>query len=151
MGKSSKPPVKSSLFEKLLRRRVQETYGHSIPSIEELIDGLRAKYPEYGRHKSQLFTRMVKQTLDSDINNSNHKDKWKTVRNGDELRSFNVEDDDDDDDIASPSSRSPASKKVKKIDSREERLLMMEAKHIAARRRIELQSESSELYIYNIV
>ncbi|KAK1411193.1 hypothetical protein QVD17_37739 [Tagetes erecta] len=113
MGKSSKPPVKSSLFEKLLRRRVQETYGHSIPSIEELIDGLRAKYPEYGRHKSQLFTRMVKQTLDSDINNNNHKDKWKTVRNGDELRSFNVEDDDDDDDdIASPSSRSPASKKL---------------------------------------
>ncbi|KAK9065388.1 hypothetical protein SSX86_016771 [Deinandra increscens subsp. villosa] len=138
MGKSGRTPVKSSLFEKLLRRRVHETYGKSTPPINELIDDLRAKYPEYGRHKSQLFTRMVKQTLDSDNNN---KGKRKSGRNDEDRRSFNI--DDDDDDITSPSPRSSASKKVKKIDSREQRLQMLETEHVS-RRRIEVQSESSE-------
>ncbi|KAI3731962.1 hypothetical protein L1987_63156 [Smallanthus sonchifolius] len=128
MGKAGKwPTVKSSLFQKLLRRRVHETYGNSPPSIDELIDSLRAKYPEYGRHKSQLFTRMVKQTLDSDYNN---RDNRKSSRN-------------DDDDIASSSSSSQASKRMKKTDSKEEKLQLLEMKHVA-RRRIELQSESSE-------
>ncbi|KAI3818638.1 hypothetical protein L1987_12453 [Smallanthus sonchifolius] len=127
MGKAGKPTVKSSLFEKLLRRRVQDTYGNSPPSIDELIDSLRGKYPEYGRHKPQLFTRMVKKTLDSDNRN---KDNRKSSRN-------------DDDDIASSSSPSQASKKRKKTDSKEEKLQLLEMKHVA-RRRIELQSESSE-------
>ncbi|KAL9997095.1 putative AAA+ ATPase domain, ATPase, AAA-type, core, NVL2, nucleolin binding protein [Helianthus debilis subsp. tardiflorus] len=135
MGKSSnKTPVKSSLFEKLLRRRVQETYGSSTPPIDDLIDSLRAKYPEYGRHKSQLFTRMVKQTLD--YNNTN-KDKRKSTRN----------DVEDDDYMTSPSPRSPVSKKVKKVDSREERLRLLETEHVA-RRRVESadsdESDSSE-------
>ncbi|KAJ0430218.1 putative AAA+ ATPase domain, ATPase, AAA-type, core, NVL2, nucleolin binding protein [Helianthus annuus] len=135
MGKSSnKTPVKSSLFEKLLRRRVQETYGSSTPPIDDLIDSLRAKYPEYGRHKSQLFTRMVKQTLD--YNNTN-KDKRKSTRN----------DVEDDDYMTSPSPRSPVSKKVKKVDSREERLQLLETEHVA-RRRVESadsdESDSSE-------
>ncbi|KAF5756764.1 putative AAA+ ATPase domain, ATPase, AAA-type, core, NVL2, nucleolin binding protein [Helianthus annuus] len=135
MGKSTnKTPVKSSLFEKLLRRRVQETYGSSTPPIDDLIDSLRAKYPEYGRHKSQLFTRMVKQTLD--YNNTN-KDKRKSTRNDVEY----------DDDMTSPSPRSPVSKKVKKVDSREERLQLLEIEHVA-RRRVESadsdESDSSE-------
>ncbi|KAI7752208.1 hypothetical protein M8C21_025449 [Ambrosia artemisiifolia] len=53
----------SLLFTKLLLRRVQETYGSSIPSINDVVDGLRAKYPEYCRHKPQLFTTLLKQTL----------------------------------------------------------------------------------------
>ncbi|KAF5780048.1 putative ATPase, AAA-type, core, P-loop containing nucleoside triphosphate hydrolase [Helianthus annuus] len=96
MGKACKK--QSSLFVKLLRRRVHETYGSfSNPSINELADVLRTKYPEYARHKPQLLTRMVKQTLDSDNNN-----KRKLSRNNDE----------DDDDITSVSS----CKKAKKID-----------------------------------
>ncbi|KAJ0515775.1 hypothetical protein HanHA89_Chr11g0406571 [Helianthus annuus] len=63
---------------------------------------LRTKYPEYARHKPQLLTRMVKQTLDSD----NNKGKRKLSRN----------DDEDEDDITSVSS----CKKAKKIDIREE-------------------------------
>ncbi|KAF5780058.1 putative AAA+ ATPase domain, ATPase, AAA-type, core, AAA ATPase, AAA+ lid domain-containing protein [Helianthus annuus] len=101
MGKACKK--QSSLFVKLLRRRVQESYGSfSNPSINELVDVLRTKYPEYARHKPQLLTRMVKQTLDSD----NNKGKRKLSRN----------DDEDEDDITSVSS----CKKAKKIDIREE-------------------------------
>ncbi|KAJ0683792.1 putative AAA+ ATPase domain, ATPase, AAA-type, core, AAA ATPase, AAA+ lid domain-containing protein [Helianthus annuus] len=101
MGKACKK--QSSLFVKLLRRRVHETYGSfSNPSINELVDVLRTKYPEYTRHKPQLLTRMVKQTLDSHNNNN----KRKLSRNNDE----------DDDDITSVSS----CKKAKKIDIREE-------------------------------
>ncbi|KAM0062756.1 putative AAA+ ATPase domain, ATPase, AAA-type, core, AAA ATPase, AAA+ lid domain-containing protein [Helianthus debilis subsp. tardiflorus] len=100
MGKACKK--QSSLFVKLLRRRVHETYGSfSNPSINELVDVLRARYPEYARHKPQLLTRMVKQTLDSHNNN-----KRKLSRNNDE----------DDDDITSVSS----CKKAKKIDIREQ-------------------------------
>ncbi|KAL8229680.1 hypothetical protein R6Q57_014580 [Mikania cordata] len=138
MGRASKTPVKSSLFEKLLRRRVHDTYGSSIPSITELIDDLRAKYPEYGRHKPQLFTRMVKQTLDSDKNSN--KNKRKSSSNNDDCQSFNF---DDDDVVASPSPRSSASKKVKKMDSREQRLQMLETEHVL-RRRNDLKLRSSE-------
>ncbi|KAJ0499929.1 hypothetical protein HanHA300_Chr11g0384101 [Helianthus annuus] len=99
MGKACKK--QSSLFVKLLRRRVQESYGSfSNPSINELVDVLRTKYPEYARHKPQLLTRMVKQTLDS------HNNKRKLSRNNDE----------DDDDITSVSS----CKKAKKIDGDED-------------------------------
>ncbi|XP_076941082.1 cell division control protein 48 homolog C-like [Bidens hawaiensis] len=127
MGKSgNKTPVKSSVFEKLLRRRLHETYGNSTPPITDLIDGLRSKYPEYGRHKPQLFTRMVKQTLDS-VNHNKSSDK----------KSFNFVDADVD--MTSP----PTSKKLKRVDSREERLLQLETAHVA-RRRVEAKSESEE-------
>ncbi|XP_076907555.1 cell division control protein 48 homolog C-like [Bidens hawaiensis] len=128
MGKSgNKTPVKSSLFEKLLRRRVHETYGSSTPSITDLIDGLRSKYPEYGRHKPQLFTRMVKKTLESvNYNNKSSNNK----------KSFSFDDDDD-------MTASPASKKMKRVDSREERLLQLETAHVA-QRRVEAKSESEE-------
>ncbi|CAH1416184.1 unnamed protein product [Lactuca virosa] len=134
--KGSRPPVKSSLFERVLRRRVQETYGNATPSVVELVDRLRANFPEYGRHKIQPFTRMVTQTLDS----NDSKGKQKSTRKNDDYNSkFNY---DDEDDSTSPSLRSPVSKKAKKIDSREQRLQMLETKHIA-QRRIKLQSESS--------
>ncbi|KAJ0732960.1 putative AAA+ ATPase domain, ATPase, AAA-type, core, AAA ATPase, AAA+ lid domain-containing protein [Helianthus annuus] len=84
MGKAGKNK-KSLMFEKILRHRVKETYGTSIPSINKLIDGLRAKYPEYGRYRHQLFTRMVKQTLD--VHNNNDKKR---------KLSANYEEDDDD-------------------------------------------------------
>ncbi|MFS7983029.1 putative AAA+ ATPase domain, ATPase, AAA-type, core, AAA ATPase, AAA+ lid domain-containing protein [Helianthus anomalus] len=57
--------MEPSMFQKLLLRRVQETYGSSIPPIIQLVNGLRAKYPEYRRHKPQLFTRWLQQTLNS--------------------------------------------------------------------------------------
>ncbi|KAI7752645.1 hypothetical protein M8C21_017732 [Ambrosia artemisiifolia] len=140
MGKSrKKTPVKpspssssSSLFEKLLLRRVQQTYGDSPPPIDDLIDSLRAKYPEYGRHKSQLFTRMVKQTLDN--NTHINKDKRKLNKKDD-----NNDDGDDDVDMTSP-----VSKKVKKVDVREEKLQKMETEYVARRRRVELETESSD-------
>lgn len=134
--KGSRPPVKSSLFERVLRRRVQETYGNATPSVGELVDRLRANFPEYGRHKIQPFTRMVTQTLDS----NDSKGKQKSTRKNDDYNSkFNY---DDEDDSTSPSLRSPVSKKAKKIDSREQRLQMLETKHVA-QRRVKLQSESS--------
>ncbi|KAJ9563267.1 hypothetical protein OSB04_008427 [Centaurea solstitialis] len=135
MGKSGKSPATASVFERILRRRVQETFGNSTPSFDELIDRLRATFPEYSRHKLQPFTRMVKQTLDPPNNNNKKDNNHKSRRN----------DDDDEDDSTSPSLRSPASKKPKKIDTREQRLQMLESKHVA-RRRIESQSasESSE-------
>lgn len=136
MVKAGKTPVKSSLFERVLRRRVQDTYGKDVPPVDQLVDHLRAKFPEYGRHKPQVFTRMVNQTLDS----SNNKGKRPSRRNDEDLRSFNV-DDDDDDDSTSPSLRSPVSKKAKKVDRGEQILQMLETKHVA-RRRMELQSES---------
>ncbi|KAM0062752.1 putative NVL2, nucleolin binding domain, NVL2 domain superfamily [Helianthus debilis subsp. tardiflorus] len=98
MGKAGKNK-KSLMFEKILRHRVKETYGTSIPSIDKLTDGLRAKYPEYGRYRHQLFTRMVKQTLDLHNNN----DKKRKL-------SANYEEDDD------VMSQSSASKKPKKIE-----------------------------------
>ncbi|KAI3764652.1 hypothetical protein L2E82_14663 [Cichorium intybus] len=139
MGKAGRPQVKSSLFERNLRRRIQETYGNATPSVEELVDRLRATFPEYGRHKVQPFTRMVKQTLDS----NNSKGKHKSTRKDDDSRSqFSY---DDDDDSTSPSLRSPVSKKAKKIDSREQRLQMLETKHVAQRRtELQLDSSSSE-------
>ncbi|KAJ0507250.1 putative AAA+ ATPase domain, ATPase, AAA-type, core, AAA ATPase, AAA+ lid domain-containing protein [Helianthus annuus] len=100
MGKAGKNK-KSLMFEKILRHRVKETYGTSIPSIDKLIDGLRAKYPEYGRYRHQLFTRMVKQTLD--VHNNNDKKRKLTA---------NYEEDDD------VMSRSSASKKAKKIETK---------------------------------
>ncbi|XP_071706182.1 cell division control protein 48 homolog C-like [Rutidosis leptorrhynchoides] len=124
MRKSGKTPAKSSLFERVLRHRIQETYGNSSPSIDQLTDHLRAKYPEYGRHKSQLFTRMVKQTLESSIDN-NGKRKSKI----------------DDDNMTSSQLRTPVSNKSKKIDSSEQRLQMMETEHVT-QRRIATQSES---------
>ncbi|CAI9279353.1 unnamed protein product [Lactuca saligna] len=134
--KGSRPPVKSSLFERVLRRRVQETYGNATPSVGELVDRLRANFPEYGRHKIQPFTRMVTQTLDS----NDSKGKQKSTRKNEDYNSkFNY---DDEDDSTSPSLRSPVSKKAKKIDSREQRLQMLEKKHVS-QRRIKLQSESS--------
>ncbi|KAI7738667.1 hypothetical protein M8C21_015956, partial [Ambrosia artemisiifolia] len=97
MGKAGK----QSLFVKLLRRRVQDTYGSSSnPSIKELVEGLRAKYPEYARHKPQLLTRIINQTLHPH-NNNNNKGKRKLSRNKDE------------DDITS-------CKKAKKIDIKEQ-------------------------------
>ncbi|KAJ0868756.1 putative AAA+ ATPase domain, ATPase, AAA-type, core, AAA ATPase, AAA+ lid domain-containing protein [Helianthus annuus] len=55
-----------SMFQKLLLRRIQETYGSSFPPTIQIVNCLRAKHPEYRRHTPQQFTRMVKQTLDSD-------------------------------------------------------------------------------------
>ncbi|KAL4560509.1 hypothetical protein LXL04_032661 [Taraxacum kok-saghyz] len=135
MGKAGKPTVKSSLFEKVLRRRVQETYGNAPPSVDQLVHSLRSDFPEYSRHKLQPFTRMVKQTLDS----SNSKDRQKSRRKDeDSPSSFNYSEEDDD---TSPSLRSPMRKKSKKIDSREQRLQMLETKHVA-QRRTELQKSS---------
>ncbi|KAF5780055.1 putative AAA+ ATPase domain, ATPase, AAA-type, core [Helianthus annuus] len=114
MGKAGKNK-KPLMFEKILRHRVKETYGTSIPSIDKLIDGLRAKYPEYGRYRHQLFTRMVKQTLDVHNNNDDKKRKL----------SANYEEDDD------VMSQSSASKKAKKIEIKG--------------RGSELQTEPSEL------
>ncbi|KAJ0515777.1 putative AAA+ ATPase domain, ATPase, AAA-type, core, AAA ATPase, AAA+ lid domain-containing protein [Helianthus annuus] len=65
--------MEPSMFQKLLLRRVQETYGSSIPPIIQLVNGLRAKYPEYCRHKPQLFTRWLQQTLNSVQNKGKRK------------------------------------------------------------------------------
>ncbi|KAJ0873321.1 putative AAA+ ATPase domain, ATPase, AAA-type, core, AAA ATPase, AAA+ lid domain-containing protein [Helianthus annuus] len=100
MGKAGKNK-KSLMFEKILRHRVKETYGTSVPSIDKLIDGLRAKYPEYCRYRHQLFTRMVKQTLD--VHNNN-----------DKKRKLSANYEEDDDVMSQPS----ASKKAKKIEIR---------------------------------
>ncbi|XP_071736062.1 cell division control protein 48 homolog C-like [Rutidosis leptorrhynchoides] len=130
--KSRKTPVKSSLFE-VLRQRIQETYGNSSLSLDQLVNRLRARYPDYHRHNKIHFTKMVEQTLDSSIK-TNGKRKSKIDNND------NDDDDDDNDDMTSVQLRNPV-KKSKKIDSSEQRLQMMEMEHVT-RRRIEKQSES---------
>ncbi|GKD18139.1 cell division cycle 48C, partial [Tanacetum coccineum] len=126
MAKTSKPsPAKSSRFEKQFFHRLTETYGTSPPSSSDvIISDLRNKYPDYRRHKLQVFTRTVKQTL-------------KSKQNIQPLDTFH-----DDVDMTSSSS-----KKSKKIDDEEERLLMLESKHVK-RRRVEVkdssESDSSE-------
>ncbi|KAK9058993.1 hypothetical protein SSX86_021611 [Deinandra increscens subsp. villosa] len=109
-----KPPVRSSLSGKLLRRRIEETYGSSTPSINEVMGSLRAKYPEYRWQKPQLLSRLVKQTLDSD-------------EDGKGKRRITDED-------------SRSTKKAKQIDIREQ---MLETKHVAGGW-MELQSELSD-------
>ncbi|KAF5780064.1 putative AAA+ ATPase domain, ATPase, AAA-type, core [Helianthus annuus] len=69
-----------SMFQKLLLRRIQETYGSSFPPTIQIVNCLRAKHPEYCRHTPQQFTRMVKQTLDSD--NSKGKRKFSSYQEG---------------------------------------------------------------------
>lgn len=70
---AAKSPMgkQSSLFEKLLRRRIQETNGSST---NQLLDGLCEKYPEYRRHK-RLVTRMVNQTLKNNGKRKNDEDR----------------------------------------------------------------------------
>ncbi|MFS7983032.1 putative ATPase, AAA-type, core, P-loop containing nucleoside triphosphate hydrolase [Helianthus anomalus] len=69
-----------SMFQKLLLRRIQETYGSSFPPTIQIVNCLRAKHPEYCRHTPQQFARMVKQTLDSD--NSKGKRKFSSYQEG---------------------------------------------------------------------
>ncbi|KAJ0732970.1 putative ATPase, AAA-type, core, P-loop containing nucleoside triphosphate hydrolase [Helianthus annuus] len=69
-----------SMFQKLLLRRIQETYGSSFPPTIQIVNCLRAKHPEYRRHTPQQFTRMVKETLDS--NNNKGKRKFSSYQEG---------------------------------------------------------------------
>ncbi|KAK1412865.1 hypothetical protein QVD17_34437 [Tagetes erecta] len=68
---------KSTLFEKLLRRRVEEMYSSSTPPANQLmIDGLCEKYPEYRRHKRLLKRMLIKQTIKNNGKRKNEEDRW---------------------------------------------------------------------------
>lgn len=104
--------------EGLLLRRL-ESINNKYSYIDDIVNHLRMKYPEYKRMKLQPFTRLVQKTLDQPNRKIKKPSSSNTPSNG---YGDGDDDDDDDEDIRTP----PASKRRRKSDSRENRLLNIE-------------------------
>ncbi|KAA8545031.1 hypothetical protein F0562_019752 [Nyssa sinensis] len=122
----------SSVFERVLRRHI-EACEHKYTNPDEIVEYLRANFPEYGRFKLQPFTRTVHQTLDFMLQ-QNKKNNSK-ASNQDRPSTSNVDHDDEE--------NSPARKKMKKINSSEARLQSLESQHIQRKRRGQEQGRPS--------
>ncbi|XP_058100665.1 cell division control protein 48 homolog C isoform X2 [Magnolia sinica] len=122
-----------------LLRRIQacnfDTYN-----VEQIVERLRFKHPEYRRMKQQPFNRLVTQTLEF------QKQRKKNLSSPTNTTAVDNEDADDDDNNNNTSNnpfRSPARKKPKKSDLDEERLLRTEGEFLHRRNKQRIPSSSS--------
>ncbi|XP_028753337.1 cell division control protein 48 homolog C [Neltuma alba] len=110
-----------SLHE-ILRRRL-ESCKSRYSTIDDIVNHLRANYPDYQRTKQQTLTRFVQEALES----SKHGNRQLNRKpNTPILKPDTVEDNDEDE----GEGRSASRKRRKKVDESEERLQKMEDLHL---------------------
>ncbi|KAL6504070.1 hypothetical protein OROGR_025993 [Orobanche gracilis] len=97
-----------SNFDRILRRHIKSA-EKSYPIVEQLVDHLRSNYPHYARHKLQPFTRRVNKIIQI------------SSRTNDAM--------DDSTDVG----HSPIVDKRRKMDEKEEKLRLIEARHMRNR------------------
>ncbi|KAL6501102.1 hypothetical protein OROHE_025299 [Orobanche hederae] len=97
----SKP---GSNFDRILRRHIKSA-EKSYPTVEQLVDHLRSNYPHYARHKLQPFTRRVNKIIQI------------SSRTNDAI------------DDLTDTGHSPIVNKRRKMDEKEEKLRLIEARH----------------------
>ncbi|KAL3652040.1 hypothetical protein CASFOL_001721 [Castilleja foliolosa] len=106
VGGGSKP---RQSFDQILRRHIQSA-PKSYATVEQLVDHLRSNYPHhYARHKVPTFTKRVNQII-----------RTSSSRNG---ATYDSNDD----------GSTPPIKKRRKTDEKEEKLRLIEARHIRSR------------------
>ncbi|KAK4436005.1 Cell division control protein 48C [Sesamum alatum] len=105
-GDGGKP---RSNFDRILRRHIESAAKKNQGTVEQLVDHLRSTYPHYARHKLQPFTKRVHQII-----------KVSSRRN-------DATDDSNDD------GDTPLMNKRRKIDEKEEKLRLIEDRHLRNR------------------
>ncbi|OIV91537.1 hypothetical protein TanjilG_08949 [Lupinus angustifolius] len=99
-------------LKQTLRRRL-ESFETKHSSVDDIVNHLRSKYPDYGRQKRQTLALHVRHAINS--------------------RANTFDDGDDDDEEFEEINRSASRKRVKRNDESEERLQRIEASHIRSR------------------
>uniref|UniRef100_A0A175YEK9 AAA+ ATPase domain-containing protein n=1 Tax=Daucus carota subsp. sativus TaxID=79200 RepID=A0A175YEK9_DAUCS len=99
-------------FERILRGHVENSYNNNITTVHEIVDHLRASFPQYSRQKLQPFTRNVDRSLSNILAE----------------RRNSIFDEED------ALEGSPAKKRLRSVDKREERLREIEKNHVIRQR-----------------
>ncbi|KAI9086025.1 hypothetical protein K1719_032102 [Acacia pycnantha] len=110
-------------LHEILRRRL-ESCKSRYSTVDEIVNHLRANYPDYQRTKQQTLTRFVQEALESSKRGNK---QLNTKPNTLILKPHGSEDNDEDDDEEEEEVRSASRKRRKKVDESEERLQKMES------------------------
>ncbi|KAL6578066.1 hypothetical protein OROMI_010394 [Orobanche minor] len=97
-----------SNFDRILRRHIKSA-EKSYPTVEQLVDHLRSNYPHYARNKLQPFTRRVNKIIQISSRTNDAMDDLTDV------------------------GHSPIINKRRKMDEKEEKLRLIEARHVRNR------------------